>query len=117
MAIARVWHGVVPRSKRAKYLEYLKTTGMRDYSRTPGNMGASILVRSEGNTTEFIIVSYWKSMKAIRTFAGKDAEKARYYPEDNHYLLELEPKVKHYRIALGPSRTITVGADDGVPHR
>jgi hypothetical protein len=40
-------------------------------------------------------------MKAIRTFAGKDAEKARYYPEDNHYLLELEPKVKHYRIAFG----------------
>lgn len=36
--------------------------------------------------------------RAIRAFAGEDAEKARYYPEDTDFLLELEPTVTHYEV-------------------
>ncbi len=99
MTIARVWHGVVPKSKRAAYIEYLKKTGMEDYSSTPGNVGASVLVRDDGDKTEFVIISLWRSMEAIKKFAGEDVEKARYYPEDVKFLLELEPKVKHYDLS------------------
>ncbi len=35
---------------------------------------------------------------AIRRFAGDDVERARYYPEDRAYLLELEPGVAHYEV-------------------
>jgi len=100
MAIARIWHGATPRSKRTEYLAYLKRTGMKDYSDTPGNLGASILVRDDGDRTEFVIISLWKSMEAIKAFAGEDTDRARYYPEDSRFLLELEPKVKHYKIAF-----------------
>jgi len=100
LVVARVWHGVVPKSKRAKYFEYLKKTGMKDYSHTPGNMGASILVRDDGDKTEFVIISLWKSTEAIKAFAGEDTDRARYYPEDSKFLLELKPTVKHYDLAL-----------------
>ena len=99
MVIARIWRGVTPRSKSRRYLRYLKATGVKDYRRTPGNLGVTILVRHSGDETEFVIISLWKSMNAIKKFAGDDVEKARYYPEDREFLLELEPKVKHYEVA------------------
>ena len=34
-------------------------------------------------------------------FAGDDLTKARYYPEDKEFLLELEPTVQHYEILVG----------------
>ncbi len=98
MVIARIWHGVIPKSKHTDYLAYLKKTGMKDYLSTPGNVGASILARDDGDTTELVIISLWKSMEAIKAFAGEDTERARYYPEDSEYLLELEPTAKHYEV-------------------
>jgi hypothetical protein len=35
---------------------------------------------------------------SVRRFAGPDADKAVYYPEDKEYLLELEPAVAHYDV-------------------
>ena len=29
---------------------------------------------------------------------GRDVERARYYPEDTRYLLELEPTVTHFEV-------------------
>ena len=33
-----------------------------------------------------------------REFSGPDYEKAVYYPEDQNFLLELEPHVAHYEL-------------------
>ena len=45
------------------------------------------------------MLTLWDSMDAIRRFAGDEPERARYYPEDSEYLLELEPFVEHYEVA------------------
>lgn len=37
---------------------------------------------------------------AIERFAGPDVERAVYYPEDDDYLLEREPKVEHWQAEL-----------------
>lgn len=103
MVIARVWRGVTPRSKSRRYLQYLKATGVKECRKTPGNLGVTILVRHSGDETEFVFISLWKSMNAIKKFAGDDVEKARYYPEDRKMLLELEPKVKHYDLGFQSS--------------
>ncbi len=100
MVIARIWHGVTSRSKSRRYLQYLKATGVRDCRRIAGNLGVMILVRHSGDETAFEFISLWKSMNAIRKFAGDDVEKARYYPEDREFLLELEPKVEHFEVAF-----------------
>ena len=38
----------------------------------------------------------------IRRFAGDEMEKARYYPDDKDFLLEMEPYVTHYEVAMIP---------------
>ena len=100
--IARVWHGVTPAAKADAYTAYLERTGMRDRRATPGNRGVYVLRRTQGYETEFTFISLWESLDAIRRFAGDDHEKARYYPEDSDYLLDLEPFVVHYDVVAAP---------------
>jgi heme-degrading monooxygenase HmoA len=44
-------------------------------------------------------VTRWESEESIRAFAGDDLLRARYYPEDQDFLLEFEPEVQHYVVA------------------
>ena len=94
--IARIWHGVTASAKAEEYVEYLNETGVRDYRATEGNQGVYVLRRIEANRAHFLILTFWESLDAIKRFAGPDFEKARYYPEDDEYLLEREPTVAHY---------------------
>jgi heme-degrading monooxygenase HmoA len=100
--IARAWHGRVPAAKADAYFGYLQRTGIPDYQRTPGNRGVYVFRRIEGEEAHFLLTSLWESLESIRAFAGDDLERARYYPEDTAYLLELEPKVTHYEVLVAP---------------
>ena len=43
-----------------------------------------------------LTITEWDSYESIKKFAGADFEKARYYPEDEKYLLKFEDNVAHY---------------------
>jgi heme-degrading monooxygenase HmoA len=96
--IARIWRGVTPAHKADDYLRYLEATGLKEYRATPGNRGAWVLRRISDAEAEFITLSHWDSLDAIRAFAGDDYERAVYYPEDQDYLLDFAPNVEHYEI-------------------
>jgi heme-degrading monooxygenase HmoA len=104
--IARTWHGRVPASKGDVYHELLRRTGLADYAATPGYRGMLVLRRTEGDVTHFVLTTLWDSIDAIRRFAGDDHERARYYDEDDAFLLEKEPLVVHHEVleAELPSR-------------
>jgi heme-degrading monooxygenase HmoA len=94
--VARIWHGRVLTSKADEYYAYLKEAGIDKIEAIEGNLGAQVLRRTNGKTTEFTVISYWESREAIKKFAGEDIEKTHFLPKDPQYLLELEPKVKHF---------------------
>jgi heme-degrading monooxygenase HmoA len=98
--IARVWHGVTDAAKSDAYLAYLNQTGIPDYQATEGNQGVLVLRKLEGTKAHFLLFSFWQSSEAIRKFSGDDIGKARYYPEDSNFLLELEPAVEHYEVLV-----------------
>ena len=100
--IARLWHGAVPADKGDAYMRYLEKTGIPDSRATRGNRGVTVLRRREGDVEHFLFISFWESRESIGAFAGEDREKARYYPEDAAFLLELEPTVTHYDVVAGP---------------
>jgi heme-degrading monooxygenase HmoA len=97
--ILREWRGVTTTADRDAYIEYLHETGLGDYAATPGNAGVLLLSREIGEgRTEFVTLTLWQDMDAIRAFAGEDAERARYYRRDSDFLETLSPTVNHYRI-------------------
>lgn len=93
--ITRIWHGITRAEKTDEYLEYVIKTGVADYKNTPGNLGVEILRRIENDICHFWAVTKWDSFESIKKFAGEDYEKARYYAEDEKYLLEFEREVIH----------------------
>jgi heme-degrading monooxygenase HmoA len=96
--IARIWHGKTQASDADAYVDYLFQSGIPAYRATNGNRGAWVLRRMEGDTAHFITLSFWESRDAIVAFAGADIEVAKYYPEDEKFLLEFEPTVAHYEL-------------------
>lgn len=96
--IARLWHGVTDAYRADEYYQYLQRTGIPDYRKTDGNLGVSVLRRIENDKAHFLLVTLWESEEAIRKFSGPNMETARYYPEDEQYLHELEPEVTHYEV-------------------
>jgi heme-degrading monooxygenase HmoA len=97
--IARIWSGTVRLADADAYAEYIRGTGLAEYAATPGNRGAWMLRRDDGDLTEFVTLSFWESEEAIRAFAGDDIGAAVYYPEDDRYLVDRGPRVRHYVVA------------------
>ena len=96
--IVRMWHGRVSTSKAQNYRQFLNRQAIPDYQAVTGNLSVHILERREGEITHFITLTFWKDMDAIKGFAGDDVELAKYYPEDQDFLLEFEPRVVHYEV-------------------
>ena len=97
--IARIWRGVVRRDDAEAYVNYIVNTGMAEYQSTPGNQGAWMLRRDDGDRSEIVTFSLWDSRGSIRAFAGDDIDQAVFYPEDDHFLLERDLTVRHYDVA------------------
>ena len=80
------------------YADYIANTGMAEYRSTPGNQGAWMLRRDDGDRSEIITFSLWDSPDSIRAFAGDDIDQAVFYPEDDRFLIERDHRVRHYEV-------------------
>lgn len=97
MPILREWRAEIRRALSREYVDYISSTGLADYRNTAGNLGALIAVRDiDDKRTEVITLSLWSSWQAIKAFAGESPDRARYYPQDDRYLLTRPDTVKHY---------------------
>jgi heme-degrading monooxygenase HmoA len=101
--IARTWRGRTRAADAEAYTAYLEETGVRELRATPGNERVLILRRVDGDVAEFWVISLWRDMDSITVFAGDDLTRARYFPEDERYLLEMTPDVVHYEVAVDAS--------------
>jgi heme-degrading monooxygenase HmoA len=109
-AILRRWASRIRTRDRADYVRYVESTGVTDYLETPGNLGCEMLMRDLGNgETEVTTLSWWDSMEAIRAFAGEEADRARYYPEDERFLLQTPERVEHHDVVVDGDRPPSEG--------
>lgn len=99
--IARIWRGATEESKADEFIDYMLKTGVKDLRATEGNLGVMVFRHVNHGHAEFLLISLWKSLDAIRRFAGDDIDKAVYYPGDKEYLDKLEPEVVHYDVVVG----------------
>jgi heme-degrading monooxygenase HmoA len=99
--IVRIWHGRTPRNRADEYAAFLARRAIPDYRAIAGNLDVAILRRDEREVTHFLTVTRWISEEAIRAFAGTEVLKAKYYPEDEGFLMEFEPEVQHFSVVAG----------------
>jgi heme-degrading monooxygenase HmoA len=99
--IARIWRGWTQAEDEAAYVDYLEATGAPASRETPGNRGFYILHRVVGDRAEFVTMSLWDSLEAVRGFAGDDIDQAVFFPEDDRFLIDRERTVSHYELVTG----------------
>jgi heme-degrading monooxygenase HmoA len=103
MMIMREWRGRLPHEKVKAYFDYLETTGIPEYAATPGHLGTFVLLDRDGDAAEYTLLTLWESHEAIRRFAGNEISRARYYPMDSRYFLEMPEHVRHYDVVEAPA--------------
>jgi heme-degrading monooxygenase HmoA len=97
--IMREWRAEIRRELRDEYVAYVEQTGIAQYRATAGNLGAAVAVRDlDEERSEIVTVSFWESLDSIRAFAGEPIDAARYFPEDERYLLTRPERVSHYEV-------------------
>src|SRR5262249_15125137 len=98
-AIARVWHGKVPKERAAEYERYI-TPLLKGFRKIPGNRGYTLLTETRGDDTHFMVISYWDSRKSIEGYAGKDITRVHALPRDPEFLRDPEETVMNYDIVV-----------------
>ncbi|WP_223642425.1 alpha/beta fold hydrolase [Corallococcus sp. EGB] len=108
--LARTWRGVTKAEDADAYLAYLHQTGLTHYRRTPGNLAAYCLRKVADGRAEFLLVTLWESMDAVKRFAGDAPERAIFFPEDDRYLIDRDLHVTHYEVPFAEGQAFQ-------PHR
>ncbi len=72
----REWRGRAKQSDAARYPEYFRKEFSSQLRSAPGFQGGSLSQREVGDQVEFLVLTRWKSMDAIREFTGSVAENA-----------------------------------------
>lgn len=104
LGLARIWHGRVANAKADEYARYLYDGGVTKMRSRPSNLGVQVFRKTDGDFTDFLVVSYWPSRDSVREWAGNDIDKTRYLDRDKEYLVELEPLVQHYDVIVTEGR-------------
>ena len=98
--IARVWRGWTTRENADPYQELLGTTVLPGIDRVRGFRGAELLRRDVGDEVEFMTVTRFDSLDAVREFAGDDYEQAVISDEAHRLLARFDERVALYEIAF-----------------
>jgi heme-degrading monooxygenase HmoA len=100
--IMRKWTGRIRTADREDYVRYIVNTGLADYGATPGNLGYEMLMRDlPDGSSEVTTTSWWQDLASIAAFAGDPIDRARYYPEDDRFLLDRPETVEHHEVVAG----------------
>jgi hypothetical protein len=67
-----------------------------------GFHGAYLLRRDAGDEVEFVTLTVFESLTAVRSFAGADYEAAVVPPEARALLSRFDDRSAHYEIRVGP---------------
>lgn len=94
--IARVWRGATRAADAEAYAAYVE--------RCLEGERALVLQRIDGERAEIETIIFFDSLDDVRAFAGDDVERARFYPEDDRYLVERDLTVTHYGVPVSTLR-------------
>jgi heme-degrading monooxygenase HmoA len=101
--IARVWRGWTDAADADAYERFLRTELFPEVARLDGFGGAHILRRpAPDGEVEFVTVTLFDSLDAVRAFAGEDYETPVIEPEAQRLLSHYEDRAVHYDAASFP---------------
>ena|SRR5579883_948305 len=97
--ISRHWKGTARQGQADAYVHHLQRETFPGLAALPGFVRASILRREVEGGTEFLIVTLWESLEAVRAFAGADPEEAVVPAVVRAMMRDYDRRAVHYEVA------------------
>jgi heme-degrading monooxygenase HmoA len=107
--ISRLWHGWTTRANADAYEDLLRREVLPGIHRVKGFKGAYLLRREVNRAeaksgaqheVEFVTLTMFDSLEAVRQFAGEDYEVAVVPPEARKLLAHFDERSAHYQTVL-----------------
>lgn len=102
--ISRIWHGWTALENADKYEAMLRADVLPGIHRIRGYNGAYLLRREAANNEiEFLTITQFTDIAAVKAFAGKDYERAVIAAGAERYLIHYDERSAHYQTLLTPA--------------
>ena len=98
--VTRMWRGWTRSEDADRYDRHYRSEVMATLGQVPGFRGARLLRRTVGEETEFVSLTFFDDLDAVRGFAGPDHETAVVAVEAREVLIRHDEHVAHYETAF-----------------
>jgi heme-degrading monooxygenase HmoA len=100
--IGRLWHGWTSSENAPAYEKLLLGEVLPGIQQIEGSRGAYLMRRGGADEVEFVTLTIFESLDAVRRFAGEDYEDAVVRPKARELLSRFDQKSSHYEIVVTP---------------
>jgi heme-degrading monooxygenase HmoA len=98
--IIRQWAALAKKEAEAAYLRHFREEVMPKLRQLDGFLGATVLRISQAEGVRLTIQTRWRSLDAVRAFAGASLEQAVVAPEARDYFHHYDQTVSHHERAF-----------------
>ena|SRR3712207_3384095 len=105
--ILRLWHARASHENADAYPKHFQTNLAVELNSVEGFLGAALFRQDRPDAVEFLVLTRWASMDAVRAFAGDDSGRAVVGPAAAAALLDYDDRVQHFQLLaeVGPEGT------------
>ena len=100
--VVRAWRGYAARAEPEAYPRHSLQSVRPKLEQLTGFRGLYLLRRLSLEEIEFLVLTLWDSMAAVRAFAGDQPELAVVEPEARATLIRFDETVSHYEVLAAP---------------
>jgi heme-degrading monooxygenase HmoA len=98
--ISRIWHGWTKPQNADEYEAMLRAEVLPGIGRVRGYEGAYLLRRAVADEVEFVVITLWDDMDAVRQFAGEDYTRAVIHEPARRLLTRFDERSAHFETVL-----------------
>ena len=102
--IIRVWRGWANPAQNEAYPAHFRRAVLPELRATEGFLGATLMRQDRAGEIEFVVMTRWASLEAIRAFAGDALERAVVEPGAVAALERFDETVQHYEVVEAAER-------------
>lgn len=102
--IVRLWRGQAPADSAAAYERHVTAHVFPKLEQIDGYVGGRVLRRDVDGAVEFVVMTEWASLNAIRSFAGDTLDRAVIDPEARELLSAYDEYVELFEVTSSDSR-------------
>ena len=98
--IARFWSAQATPAQAPAYADHLRSHVLPILRAVDGYAGAMLLQRDASAAVEIVVITWWRSLEAIRAFAGTDIDAAVVADEAASLLTRFDRRARHYTVEM-----------------